>query len=77
MHTSRVAVPEWVTGTIAHLQDVRSAWVYFVFKLAGYRNVRNYPGSFWEWSRDFACPVEKDAKGLQQILKVDPQVRPS
>ena len=56
---------------------VRSAWVYVVLKLAGYRKVRNYPGSFWEWSRDFACPVEKDAKGLQQILNVDPQARPS
>jgi thiosulfate/3-mercaptopyruvate sulfurtransferase len=56
---------------------VRSAWLYFVLKLAGYRNVRNYPGSWWEWSRDFACPVEKDAKGLQHILNVDPQVRPS
>src|SRR5437016_1405232 len=41
---------------------VRSAWLYFVLKLAGYRKVRNYPGSWWEWSRDFACPVEKDAK---------------
>jgi thiosulfate/3-mercaptopyruvate sulfurtransferase len=56
---------------------VRSAWLYFILKLAGYRNVRNYPGSWWEWSRDFACPVEKDAKGLQHILNVDPQVRPS
>ena len=52
---------------------VRSAWLYFVLKLAGYRKVRNYPGSWWEWSRDFACPVEKDAKGLQHILNVDPQ----
>jgi thiosulfate/3-mercaptopyruvate sulfurtransferase len=56
---------------------VRSAWLYFVLKLAGFRKVRNYPGSWWEWSRDFACPVEKDAKGLQHVLNVEPQVRPS
>ncbi|MDP3599096.1 MAG: rhodanese-like domain-containing protein, partial [Nitrospirota bacterium] len=56
---------------------VRSAWLYFVLRLVGYRNVRNYPGSWWEWSRDFACPVEKDAKGLQHILNIDPQVRAS
>jgi thiosulfate/3-mercaptopyruvate sulfurtransferase len=57
---------------------VRSAWLYFVLKLAGYRKVRNYPGSWWEWSRDFACPVEKDFKGLQKVLGlVDESARPS
>ena len=56
---------------------VRSAWLYFILKLAGYRNVRNYPGSWWEWSRDFACPVEKDFQGLQRILGVDAPARPS
>jgi thiosulfate/3-mercaptopyruvate sulfurtransferase len=57
---------------------VRSAWLYFVLKLAGYPKVRNYPGSWWEWSRDFACPVEKDFKGLQKVLGlVDEAARPS
>ena len=49
------------------LGGVRSAWVYFLLKLAGYENVRNYPGSWWEWSRDFAAPAEKDMKLLHQV----------
>jgi thiosulfate/3-mercaptopyruvate sulfurtransferase len=56
---------------------VRSSWLYFVLKLAGYRKVRNYPGSWWEWSRDFACPVEKDFQGLQKVLGVEAPARPS
>ncbi len=56
---------------------VRSAWLYFVLKLAGYQNVRNYPGSWWEWSRDFVCPVEKDFHGLQKVLGVEAPARPS
>lgn len=56
---------------------VRSAWLYFVLKLAGFQRVRNYPGSWWEWSRDFACPVEKDFQGLQKVLGVEAPVRPS
>jgi thiosulfate/3-mercaptopyruvate sulfurtransferase len=56
---------------------VRSAWLYFVLKLVGYQHVRNYPGSWWEWSRDFACPVEKDFHGLQKILGLDQTARPS
>jgi len=47
---------------------VRSAWLYVVLKLVGYQRVRNYPGSWWEWSRDFAAPVEKDAKLLHKII---------
>ncbi len=47
---------------------VRSAWLYAVLKLVGYPKVRNYPGSWWEWSRDFAAPVEKDAKLLYKIV---------
>ncbi|HEV8539609.1 MAG TPA: sulfurtransferase [Nitrospiraceae bacterium] len=47
---------------------VRSAWLYFVLKLAGYEKVRNYPGSWWEWSRDFAAPVETDARLLHRII---------
>ena len=56
---------------------VRSAWLYFVLKLAGFQKVRNYPGSWWEWSRDFACPVEKDFQGLQKVLGVEAPARPS
>ena len=56
---------------------VRSSWLYFVLKLAGYQNVRNYPGSWWEWSRDFACPVEKDFQSLQKVLGVEAPARPS
>ncbi|MGH7261297.1 MAG: sulfurtransferase [Nitrospiraceae bacterium] len=47
---------------------VRSAWLYVVLKLVGYQKVRNYPGSWWEWSRDFAAPMEKDAKLLHKII---------
>jgi thiosulfate/3-mercaptopyruvate sulfurtransferase len=39
-----------------------------VLKLVGYGTVRNYPGSWWEWSRDFAAPVEKDTKLLYKIV---------
>jgi thiosulfate/3-mercaptopyruvate sulfurtransferase len=47
---------------------VRSAWLYFVLKLAGYSKARNYPGSWWEWSRDFAAPTETDTKLLHRII---------
>lgn len=56
---------------------VRSAWLYVVLKLAGYKKLRNYPGSWWEWSRDFTCPVEKDFRGLQKMLGYDQPARPS
>ena len=56
---------------------VRSAWFYFILKLVGYQKNRNYPGSWWEWSRDFACPVEKDFRGLQHVLGFDQAARPS
>lgn len=49
------------------LGGVRSAWLYFVLRLAGYEKVRNYPGSWWEWSRDFAAPAEKDVKLLYKV----------
>lgn len=55
---------------------VRSAWLYVVLKLVGYQKVRNYPGSWWEWSRDFAAPVEKDAKLLHKIVGAE-QAKPS
>lgn len=50
---------------------VRSAWVYFVLKVVGYPRVRNYPGSWWEWSRDFAAPTETDSKLLHKIISQD------
>lgn len=56
---------------------VRSAWLYVILKLAGYPTIRNYPGSWWEWSRDFACPVEKDTHTLQKILGFDQTAGPT
>nr|MBI3612506.1 sulfurtransferase [Nitrospirota bacterium] len=50
---------------------VRSAWLYVVLKLVGYDKVRNYPGSWWEWSRDFAAPVETDVRLLHKIVNTD------
>jgi len=55
---------------------VRSAWLYFVLKVVGYPKVRNYPGSWWEWSRDFSTPVETDVKLLHKIIGQE-VVRPS
>ena len=49
------------------LGGVRASWLFFVLCLAGYKNVRNYPGSWWEWSRDFAAPAEKDVKLLHKV----------
>jgi thiosulfate/3-mercaptopyruvate sulfurtransferase len=56
---------------------VRSAWLYFILKLVGYSKLRNYPGSWWEWSRDFACPAEKDVHALQKMLGFAPASKPS
>ncbi len=36
---------------------VRSSWLYFVLKFAGYDKVKNYPGSWWEWGNDFTLPI--------------------
>ena len=58
------------------LGGVRAAWLYFVLRLAGYTNVKNYPGSWWEWSRDFAAPAEKDVKLLYRLTN-PAQARPS
>lgn len=55
---------------------VRSAWLYVVLKLVGHDTVRNYPGSWWEWSRDFAAPVETDVRLLHKIINTD-EARPS
>ena len=51
------------------LGGVRSAWVYCVLKAAGHEKVKNYPGSWWEWSRDFAAPAEKDMKLLMDVTR--------
>lgn len=56
---------------------VRSAWLYVVLKLAGYSKLRNYAGSWWEWSRDFAAPAEKDARLLYKIVTQDEDKKPS
>ncbi|MBL4663813.1 MAG: hypothetical protein JKY22_09750 [Flavobacteriaceae bacterium] len=41
---------------------VRSAHTTFVLtQLLGYKNVRNYDGSWTEWSRFKEYPVEKDS----------------
>jgi len=37
---------------------VRSAFVHAVLVHYGYSNVRNYDGSWWEWSQDESLPVE-------------------
>ena len=55
---------------------VRSGWVYFVLKVMGYTKVKNYPGSWWEWSRDFAAPAETDTKVLHKMINQEAQ-RPS
>ncbi len=36
---------------------VRSAMAYFVFRFLGF-SVRNYDGSWWDWSKNFSLPVE-------------------
>ncbi len=51
---------------------VRSSWLYFVLRLAGRQEVRNYPGSWWEWSRDYGAPVEKDVKLLHKVMNQEP-----
>jgi thiosulfate/3-mercaptopyruvate sulfurtransferase len=38
---------------------VRSAWLYFTLKLAGFDKVKNYAGSWMEWSRDLDLPIER------------------
>ncbi|WP_447973361.1 sulfurtransferase [Nitrospira sp. Kam-Ns4a] len=55
---------------------VRSSWLYCVLKLAGFPRVRNYPGSWWEWSRDFAAPVATDPQLLYKV-RTQEQPRPS
>jgi len=54
------------------LGGVRAAWVYCLLRYVGYPRVKTYPGSWWEWSRDFAAPAEKDVKLLYRVTTQDP-----
>ncbi|HXC61528.1 MAG TPA: sulfurtransferase, partial [Nitrospiria bacterium] len=38
---------------------VRAAHLFFTLRIAGYPNVKNYPGSWLEWSNDSSLPVER------------------
>jgi len=37
---------------------VRSAWVFAVLHLLGYPRLRNYDGSWWDWTHDGRMPIE-------------------
>ena len=54
------------------LGGVRAAWVFCLLQHAGYQNIKVYPGSWWEWSRDFAAPAEKDVKLLYKVSHQEP-----
>jgi thiosulfate/3-mercaptopyruvate sulfurtransferase len=58
------------------LGGLRAAWVYCLLRYVGYDQVKTYPGSWWEWSRDFAAPVEKDVKLLHKVMNPE-QKKPS
>ena len=47
---------------------VRSAFVQAVLVHYGYSNVRNYDGSWWEWSQEESLPVERGG------IRHDPQL---
>jgi thiosulfate/3-mercaptopyruvate sulfurtransferase len=38
---------------------VRSAWLYFTLRFAGFNKSRNYAGSWMEWSQDPNLPMER------------------
>jgi len=58
------------------LGGLRAAWVYSLLRYVGYNQVKTYPGSWWEWSRDFAAPAEKDVKLLHKVMN-PAQTKPS
>ena len=58
------------------LGGVRAAWLYFILRLIDFEQVKCYPGSWWEWSRDFAAPAEKDVKLLHKVNNPE-EVKPS
>ncbi len=37
---------------------VRSAWLLTALQFAGYSKIRNYTGSWWEWSNDASLPID-------------------
>ncbi len=53
------------------LGGVRAAWVFCLLQYVGFSRVKVYPGSWWEWSRDFAAPAEKDVKLLYRVTNQD------
>jgi thiosulfate/3-mercaptopyruvate sulfurtransferase len=38
---------------------VRSAWLFTVLHLLGYPRLRNYDGSWWDWTHDGRMPIER------------------
>ena len=58
------------------LGGIRASWVYCMLKYSGYQQAKVYPGSWWEWSRDFAAPAEKDVKLLYKVTNPE-QSKPS
>lgn len=58
------------------LGGIRAAWVYCLLRYVGFGKVKTYPGSWWEWSRDFAAPTEKDVKLLHKVTNPE-QTKPS
>ena len=54
------------------LEGFRAAWVYCLLRYVGFEQVKTYPGSWWEWSRDFAAPAEKDVKLLHKVNNPEP-----
>ena len=51
-------------------KGARTSNMYMAMKMAGIKNVKNYLGSWNEWSRDFSLPIEQGyprPKGIKII----------